>query len=62
MRQWSKVWKFSFPKLIVALKMMTNLFTDRDFLYQLEEVWNGYQNECFRREIIDHQRMVFEKI
>src|SRR5262245_38301552 len=61
MRQWSRVWKFSFPKLIVALKMMANLFTDRDFLYKLEEVWNGYQNECFRREIIDHQRMVFEK-
>ena len=62
MKQWSRVWKFSFPKLIVALKMMANLFTDRDFLYKLEEVWNGYQNECFRREIIDHQRMVLEKL
>ncbi len=62
MRQWSRVWEFSFPKLWVATKMVSNFFRDRDFRYKLEEVWNGYQYKCFDREIIDHQRIVFEKI
>lgn len=62
MKQWSRVWEFSFPKLVVAIKMASNLFTDRDFLYKMEEVWKGYQRQCFEREIIDHQRMVFEKV
>jgi len=36
-------------------------FTDRDFRYKLEALHGNYNRECFKREIMDHQRMVFEK-
>ena len=61
MKQWGRVWEFSFPKLWAAMKMMTTVFRDREFRYKLEEVWNGYQRQCFERGIIDHQRMVLER-
>jgi cyclopropane-fatty-acyl-phospholipid synthase len=62
MRQWRRVREFSWPKLWVVLKMLRHFLRDPDFRYKFESQRGGYQRECFVREIIDHQRIVFEKI
>lgn len=62
MKQWNRVWNFSLPRLLAAGKMVANFFTDRDFLYRLEVFWKSYQQQCFERELIDHQRIIFEKL
>jgi len=47
------------PRL--ALSMLTRYATSRDFRYQVECLARGCTRACFEREIIDHQRMVFER-
>jgi len=48
-------------KLWIYLKMGRRLTLGRTFLYQLESARNAYNAECFRREIMNHERMFFEK-
>lgn len=62
MNQWDRVWTWSPAKIIPALKMLPNVLTDHDFRYKLEALRNGYNRECFIREVMDHQRMVFEVV
>jgi cyclopropane-fatty-acyl-phospholipid synthase len=62
MKQWSRVWRFSFPKLAVVPRTIRYFFIDTDFRYKLQSLIKGYNRECFQREIMDHQRMVFEKV
>jgi cyclopropane-fatty-acyl-phospholipid synthase len=61
MEQWGKLWNFSFPKLFASLKLLPLYLTDQDFRYKIEAVRHTYNNECFKRDIMDHQRMVFQK-
>jgi hypothetical protein len=44
-----------------ALKLLPLYLTDKDFRYKIEAVRHTYNNECFKRDIMDHQRMVFQK-
>jgi len=60
--RWSSVWDFSLPKLWVGLKTLRYAFVDQDFSYRVRSLRNGYNKECFKREIMDHQRIVFEKV
>ena len=62
MKQWRQIWRFSFPKLGFALKTLRYFFIDPDFSYKVRSLLKGYNRECFQREIMDHQRMVFEKV
>ena len=59
--QWDMVWSVSFRKAGLALKLLPYFFRDKDFRYRVETIWHGYMGECFRREITDHRRIVFEK-
>jgi len=69
--QWSKLWNFtfsnfrplyfSFPRFLAVAKLVPRFLTDHDFRQRTEFLRKGYDKECFRREIIDHQRMVFQK-
>lgn len=69
--EWSKLWNFtlsnfkypyfSFPKLFAVAKLVPRFLTDASFRRRTEFLRKGYDKECFRREIIDHQRMVFQK-
>jgi cyclopropane-fatty-acyl-phospholipid synthase len=69
--EWSKVWNFTlsnfknpharFSRLFVVAKLVPRFFTDQQFRLRTEFLRKGYDKECFRREIIDHQRMVFQK-
>ncbi len=62
MKQWGRIWRFSFPKLGFALKTLPYFFIDPDFPYKVRSLINGYNRQCFQRGIMDHQRMVFEKV
>ena len=55
------VWDASPRKVLLAVKLLPSFVLDRDFRYKVESLRNGYNKECFKREVMDHQRMVFEK-
>jgi cyclopropane-fatty-acyl-phospholipid synthase len=59
--EWSVVWDFSIRKLIAAVKMIPYAVRDPDFRYRMETLRGGYMKEMLRREVFDHQRIVFEK-
>jgi hypothetical protein len=42
-------------------KLMPRFATDAGFRRKTEFIRKGFDQECFRRELADHQRMVFEK-
>lgn len=56
-----RVWALNASKLWVYLKMGKRALTDRDFWYELESSRRAYWAECFRRRLMDHERIVFEK-
>ena len=60
--RWGIVWDFSLKKLWAALKTTRYFFSDPDFRYRLESLRGGFNKECFKREVMDHQRIVFEKV
>jgi cyclopropane-fatty-acyl-phospholipid synthase len=69
--QWSKLWNFTFSNFknpharfarsLVVAKLVPRFLMDRNFRRRTEFLRKGYDKECFRREIIDHQRLVFQK-
>ena len=71
MEQWSRLWNFtfsnfkppyfSFPKLLAVSKLVPRFLTDKDFRCRMELIRNGYDKESFKREILDHQRLIFQK-
>ena len=61
LRQWGMIWKPSIPKVIAAFMLLPYLVRDKDFRFRLETLRYGYNRECFIREVMDHQRIVFEK-
>jgi cyclopropane-fatty-acyl-phospholipid synthase len=62
MNQWNIVWRPSPRKLYVALKTSRYFFTDPDFRFKIRTLLRSDNRECFKREVMDHQRMVFERI
>jgi len=59
--QWGVIWDLSFRKIVLALKLLPYFVRDKDFRYRIETMRGGYMKECLKREIMDHQRLVFEK-
>ena len=62
MNQWGRTWRFSPRKLLPGFKSLRYFLLDPAFRYKVETLVRNYNQECFKREIMDHQRMVFEKI
>ena len=58
------LYQFSFAKLAALLKMIPQYLSSRDFRYQIECVTakKGYLRESFVRQIMEHERIVFEKV
>jgi cyclopropane-fatty-acyl-phospholipid synthase len=50
------------PKAALALKLMPRAVRDPEFRYKLRSLAGGFNKECFKREVMDHQRFLFEKI
>ncbi len=60
--QWRKrVWKFSFEKYLLFLRLLPEVFFNKDFRLKLEVLRSAANKKCFEREIMDHFRIVFEK-
>ncbi len=69
--EWSKLWNFTFSnfrspyarfsRLLAIAKLAPRFLTDTNFRRRTEFLRKEYDKELFRREIFDHQRMVFEK-
>ena len=57
-----RIRKFSFAKTLKALVLVPRYIRDREFRYKIQSLRNGYNRECFVRGIMDHQRMVLEKL
>ena len=62
MERWSIFKTFSLPKAWAALKLLHYFVVDRDFRYKIESLRRGCNKECLKREIIDHQRIIFTKL
>jgi len=62
MGRWNIMKGFNFAKLLAMIKTSRYFFVDRNFRYKLQSFLFSYNCECFKREIMDHQRMVFQKI
>ena len=54
--------KFSFRKLFLKLKLMFRYMFDKEFRYQITSLNYSCNQLAFKRKIMSHQRMVFEKI
>jgi len=61
-RQWGEIVKVTPRKIISAFKLLPYFWRDSDFKYRLETAWKGYMGTCLDREVIDHRRLVFERI
>jgi cyclopropane-fatty-acyl-phospholipid synthase len=62
MRKWGRMYEFSLRKLLAASKLIWPWLTDREFRRKIESIRGSYNNECFKREILDLCRIVFEKV
>lgn len=62
-REWTKLfYKFNWKKYLWFASLVPKLFTDREFRHQLAVLRVRPNRVCFEREIMDHARLVFEKI
>lgn len=63
MKQWAKKMRtFNLKRSFLKLKQLKRYFTDPDFKYQLMALDHSANRLCFERELMSHQRMVFEKL
>ncbi|MDX1629436.1 MAG: class I SAM-dependent methyltransferase [Fulvivirga sp.] len=61
--QWRKRFrKFNLKKYSLYLSLLPRLFTDSEFRHRVAVFRISPNRVCFEREIMDHYRMVFEKI
>ncbi len=61
--QWRKKFrKFNLKKYWLYLSLIPRLFTDKAFRHQLSVFKVSPNRVCFEKEIMDHYRLVFEKV
>ena len=61
--QWRKRFrKFNLKKYLLYLTLIPRYLTDREFRYQVAIFQISPNRVCFEQEIMDHYRLVFEKI
>ena len=62
MTQWGKsIRRISLSKILAALRLSKYMITDKDFRYRVETLWGSYNQVCFKRELMDHHRIILEK-
>ncbi len=62
-REWTKLfYKFNVKKYLWFLSLIPTYLRDKEFRYQLALLRVRPNRVCFEREIMDHARLVFEKI
>ena len=61
--QWRKKFrKFNLKKYWLYLSLVPKFLTDKEFRHQVEIFTISPNKVCFEQEIMDHYRMVFEKV
>lgn len=61
--QWRKKFrKFNLRKYALYLSLLPNYFTDEEFRHRVAVFRTNPNKICFEREVMDHYRMVFEKV
>jgi cyclopropane-fatty-acyl-phospholipid synthase len=61
--QWRKRFrKFGLKKYLTYLSLVPRYLRDKEFRHQLAIMRVSPNRECFRQEIMDHYRYVFEKL
>ncbi|MEQ9424882.1 MAG: class I SAM-dependent methyltransferase [Cyclobacteriaceae bacterium] len=61
--QWRKKFrKFSFKKYLLYLSLIPKYLTSREFRHQVAVFRVSPNRVCFEQEIMDHYRLVFEKV
>ncbi len=63
--QWNRrINPFSLPKLLETLKLVPAYVRDSEFRFKIKSLmrYGGCNRECFVRRIMEHERIVFEKI
>ncbi|HEY4526450.1 MAG TPA: class I SAM-dependent methyltransferase [Candidatus Paceibacterota bacterium] len=62
MEEWGKyIMAFSLKKLLYSLKLIPKYLFDKNFQYQMTSFFYYCNTLCFKRRIMTHQRIVFEK-
>jgi cyclopropane-fatty-acyl-phospholipid synthase len=61
-KRWNARLRLTFSISIAMLRTLRYFAIDRNFRFKLMSLLRGCQYECFKREIMDHHRMVFERI
>lgn len=63
MKQWGlRIRKMTLLNTVALLRLAPRYLWDREFRYMVESFRRAGNRTCFEREIMDHYRMVFEKI
>ena len=63
MTEWGlRMRRFRAANLLAYVRSVRWILTDADARYKLETLLASYNRECFKRELMDHERMVFEKL
>lgn len=61
--QWRKKFrKFHFKKYLLYLSLLPRYFTDKEFRHLVEVFKISPNKVCFEKEVMDHYRLVFEKV
>ena len=61
--QWRKKFRaFNLKKYWLYLQLLPKYFTSREFRHQVEVFTTSPNRVCFEKEIMDHYRLVFEKV
>jgi len=61
-KQWNKRLKLTLSISVAMIRTARYFLIDRNLRFRLLSLVRGCQYECFEREIMDHKRMVLEKI
>ena len=62
MKEWGKKCaKLNLKKIWFVLKLLPKWISDKNFRYQVTSLKYSCNRKCFEREIMSHQRMIFEK-
>jgi cyclopropane-fatty-acyl-phospholipid synthase len=61
-RQWNRRLHLTFSISVAMLRTLRYFLIDRNFRFKLLSLVRGCQYECFERGIMDHRRMIFERI
>jgi len=63
MTEWgTQMWRFRARQLFAYLDLLKWVLTNRDARHKVESLVASYNRESFKRELMDHERLVFERV